>query len=64
MQRKLTRTSTGQGKNMYVPLKGGGVKALRGERWHREKGSAVTGSGKGSHFNSVSCKLNPEPLIL
>lgn len=37
---------------------------MRGERWPREKGSVVTGSGKGCDFNSVSCELNPEPPSL
>lgn len=37
---------------------------MRGERWPREKGSVVTGSDKGSDFNSVSCELNPEPPSL
>ena len=29
-----------------------------------DKGSAVTGSGQGSHFSSASCELNPEALGL
>lgn len=37
---------------------------MRGERQPTEKGSAVAGSGKGSHFNSVSYELDPEPLVL
>lgn len=40
------------------------IKGLSGESQPTEKGTAVTGSGEGSHSSFVSCELNPEPLIL